>query len=142
MIEQTIFLPDWCSWLAKVYYAVNRYNVVKILEDLEDFGCCGDDLKDAERNLRSGKANIGLTYSNFDRRLSLMVIGLTDSPEQFEDTLTHERGHLVTHIAQALELDPYGEDVQYLCGEIARQMFPIAKKFLCEHCRQELKAQV
>lgn len=136
MIEQTLFLVDWCSWLIKVYYVMGDYGADKIVAELKDFGCRGKSLRQAEKNLRSGNLNMGLTYTNLDRRLSMVVIGRADSAEEFADTLTHEQGHVVAHISQALGLDPYGEETQYLRGEITRKMFPIAKQFLCEHCRK------
>lgn len=40
--------------------------------------------------------------------------------------------------AEAFVLDPFGEKVEYLAGYIGRAMFPVAKRFLCEHCRKEL----
>ena len=33
---------------------------------------------------------------------------------------------------------PYGEEAQYLSGYVGQKMFPVAKKFLCEHCRRSL----
>ena len=35
-------------------------------------------------------------------------------------------------------IDPYGEQQQYLSGEIGQRMFPVARRFLCEHCRSKL----
>ena len=35
-------------------------------------------------------------------------------------------------------IDPYGEEAQYLSGYVGQKMFPVAKKFLCEHCRRSL----
>ena len=69
---------------------------------------------------------------------AVMVISRTSSPEQFQDSWDHEKGHLVKHIAEAFVLDPFGEKVEYLAGYIGRAMFPVAKRFLCEHCRKEL----
>ena len=36
---------------------------------------------------------------------------------------------------------PYGEEEQYLSGEIGQKMFPVAKRFLCEHCRKGMKGR-
>lgn len=35
-------------------------------------------------------------------------------------------------------VDPFSEELAYLIGDIGFNMFPLAKKFLCEHCREEL----
>lgn len=82
--------------------------------------------------------NTGLTYSNPRYRESVMVIALTSSPEEFQNSFDHEKGHLVKHISQAFGIDPYGEEEQYLSGDIGQLMFPVAKQFLCEHCRTKL----
>lgn len=141
MIRQYIILEDWNRWSCDIYYAVDDYYVEEILERLRNLGCSGEQYAKAERNLRSGKLNGGLTFSNPDLRASLMVIGLTDSPEQFQDTFDHEKGHLAKHITMFLGIDPFGEEAQYLAGEIGRQMFKVAKRFLCEHCRKSLKVR-
>lgn len=89
--------------------------------------------------LRTGEYNTGLTYSNRKCQCSVVVIGLTTSPEQFQNTFDHEKGHLAMHIGNALDIDVFGEEYQYLTGAIGQKMFKIAKRFLCEHCRKELK---
>jgi hypothetical protein len=43
------------------------------------------------------------------------------------------------HIAETDGMDIFGEEFQYLTGEIGKQMFPVAKKFMCDHCRIDLK---
>lgn len=67
-----------------------------------------------------------------------MVISLTSTPEQFQNSWDHEKGHLCRHISQAFGIDPFGEEAQYLSGYVGQKMFPVAKKFLCEHCRNNL----
>lgn len=102
------------------------------------YGCRDDSLKDAYINLSEGNLNTGLTYSNFQNRKTVMVLSLTSTPEQFQNSLDHEKGHLCCHILQVLGIDPYGEEAQYLSGYIGQKMFPVAKHFLCEHCRNSL----
>ena len=36
--------------------------------------------------------NTGLTYSNFEHRRTVMVIAMTTSPEQFQNSWDHEKG--------------------------------------------------
>lgn len=82
--------------------------------------------------------NTGLTYSNFRLRYSVVVIGITTSADEFQNTFDHEKGHLAKHIGEALDIDLFGEEYEYLTGEIGMQMFKIAKRFMCEHCRNKL----
>lgn len=140
MVRQKIYLPEW-GWRVFVYYAVDRCYADEILALMEEMGATRVTLSKAERNLRSGALNSGLTYSDNASLSSVMVIGLTDSPEQFADTLDHEKGHLARHICQAHAVDPYGEEAQYIAGAIGRKLFPVAKRFLCEHCRTAIEKE-
>ena len=137
MIVQDITLPRY-RWRVRVYYAVTAYWTDDIIRDLASIGCHGTALRRAYASLTRGGLDTGLTYSNRRTHESVMVIGLTSSAEQFQNSLDHEKGHLVKHMSLAFSLDPYGEEQQYLSGEIGQRMFPVARRFLCEHCRKEL----
>lgn len=67
-----------------------------------------------------------------------MLIGITSSADEFQSTFDHEKGHLAMHICSALHINPFSEEYQYLTGEIGKQLFKIAKKFMCEHCRGDI----
>lgn len=95
-----------------------------------------------EDQLRSNAYNTGFTYSNFYHKCSIVVIGLTSSAEQFQNTFDHEKGHLAMHIADALNIDILGEEFQYLTGEIGQKMFRKAKRFMCDQCRDKLVEEI
>lgn len=135
MIRQDVYLEKW-DWYVMVYYAVDTYYMDEILEELEMIGCTYAD--EIEEDLTQHPYNNGLTYSNMRRRVSLIVIGLTETPDEFQNTYDHEKGHLAMHIAEEDRMDVFGEEFQYLTGEIGKQTFPIAKRFMCEHCRKDL----
>jgi hypothetical protein len=138
MIVQDFYIPEY-DWEVRVYYAVDCYYTGRIMADLRRVGCRRADLMDAFRNMRSCNLNTGITYSNTRDRQTVMVIALTSSPGEFQNSWDHEKGHLCRHISKAFGIDPYGEEAQYLSGEVGQKMFPIAKRFLCEHCRKGLK---
>ena len=138
MIRQEIYIPKY-DWRVRIYYAVTTYWAVRILSDMERIGCRSVELAKAWRNLRSGDLNTGLTYSNFQTGETVMVISLTSSPEEFLNSWEHEKKHLARHIEQAYGIDPFGEEAAYLEGEIAQRMFPVAKRFICEHCREGMR---
>ena len=123
-----------------MYYAVDTYYMDEILDELENIGCTYADT--IEEDLTINPYNNGLTYSNLRARTSLIVIGLTKTPDEFQNTYDHEKGHLAMHIAENDEIDVFDEEFQYLVGEIGKQTFPVAKKFMCEHCRKELKGDL
>lgn len=140
MIRQEFSLPKY-DWRVTVYYAVDCYYVCRIVSELFLMDCPREQLQRAYKNLASDDLDTGLTYSNFEKRRSLVVIGLTSSPEEFQNSFDHEKGHLCRHISRAYGLDPYGEEVQYLSGEIGQRMFVVAKNFLCEHCRKNIEVE-
>jgi len=137
MIIQNIYLEDW-DWYVTVFYAVDTYYLDDILGELEEIGCSDKKLDEIGSSLSTERYNIGLTYSNLKGRCSVVVIGLTSSPAEFQNTFDHEKGHLAMHICETDNIDPFSEEYQYLTGEIGQAMFPVAKKFLCEHCRIKL----
>lgn len=137
MIQQDIYLSAY-DWHVHVYYAVTTYLRERILCDLRRAGCRGVELKRASRNLSAGRLDTGLTYSNFGCGETVMVIGLTSSPAEFLNSWLHEMRHLSRHIEQACGISPYGEEAAYLAGTIGQKMFPVAKGFLCAHCRNHL----
>lgn len=92
--------------------------------------------------LRNNTHNVGFTYSNFQHKCSIVIISLTTSAEQFQNTFDHEKGHLAMHVAEALNIDILGEEFQYLTGEIGQKMFRKAKRFMCEKCRADLHSEI
>jgi hypothetical protein len=106
---------------------------------LEGIGCSKSDIDSAILVLDSGEDNRGITFSNDKTRESIIVIGETTCPAQFSNSFDHEKLHLAMHIARVDNINPFGEELAYLAGEIGMETFPIAKMFLCEHCREKLK---
>lgn len=137
MIIQDIYLPKY-DWEVKVYYAVDSYYKEEIVQNLIDIDCDEQSLFKAIDMMNNLDYNNGFTYSNNALHKSIMVIGMTTSSSEFYNTLDHEKGHLVTHIAITNFIDPYSEEIQYISGAISKKLFPVAKKFLCKHCRAEL----
>ena len=137
MIVQDIYLEDY-DWDIRVYYAVDQYYISNILIDLVDMDCDIDAYFKIKRLMEMRKKNIGFTYSNVNERCSLILIGITDSAEEFQSTFDHEKGHVVMHISKTLDIDPFSEDYQYLAGEVGKQMFAEAHMLMCENCRRHI----
>lgn len=133
MIRQQFQLDQADGWLVTAYYAVTHYEVDEIMTALERAGCRGEHLQTAYDNLCSDSLNTGLCYSGNGE--SVLVISCASSPAQFLNSLVHELHHLASHIASALGYNQKGEDACYIAGEAAEKMYPVASKFLCEHCR-------
>lgn len=135
MIRQEIYLERAHGWRVTCYYGVTHYEVDEIMRRLVAAGCRDDRLHTAYKNLSSGDLNTGLCYSGSGE--SVLVIGASSSACQFLNSLVHELHHLASHIASALGYDQEGEDACYIAGEAAEKMFPVASRFLCEHCRRQ-----
>lgn len=117
MVTQRINLYTH-DWLIDIYYDVRPSNAKFILDELWDLGCEQRHLYKAERLLRSGVANEGLTYSNPYERRSVIAIGHVTSPLELANSLLHECDHLQVAILKADGLRTDGEDAAYLMGDI------------------------
>lgn len=141
MITQLVYLKDY-DWLIKVYYAVDTYYTDEILDKLESIHCNSNVYEEAKDLMTNSTHNKGFTYTDIVNRYTLIVIGITDNAEQFANTYDHEKGHAAMHIAEALGLDLLGEEFQYLQGTISQNLFKKARRFMCDHCRFELKGDL
>lgn len=117
MVRQKVKIHS-VGWTVEIYYDARPSNADEILDALWDLGCAERYLYKAERLLRSGVANEGLTYSNPYERRSIVVVGHADSPLSLVNTLLHEVDHLQVAICRADGLRTDGEDAAYLMGDI------------------------
>lgn len=131
MERQRIFLPEW-EWECVVFYDAWKDDVPEILHSLQEIGCERRHFFRAKNLLLAGGPNAGMTVSSFGNRQSVMVVGRATSTEQFQNTFDHEKGHLARHICMADEIDPYGEEAQYIAGEIGQKLWSTAKDYICE----------
>ncbi len=138
LLCQEFRLEDW-DWYVKVFYVVDYIPIDYLMKELEKIWCNNNDIQLAINVLDSGDDNRGITFSNNVSRESVIVIGETSCPAEFLHSYDHEKLHLAMHIAKEDKIDPFGEELAYLIGEIGFNTFPIAKYFLCEHCRKELE---
>ena len=129
MIRQSFHL-DRFDWTITIFYAVHGYYVEDIMDELKRIGIRGKKLAKAEENLTAGEVNSGLTYVNNGE--AVCVIGIASSAARYMDSIVHEVMHLCKFIGRAEGLDPYGEEVCYIGGEIARKMWPKSKLLTSE----------
>ncbi|MBO5172018.1 MAG: hypothetical protein J6B83_03075 [Bacteroidaceae bacterium] len=138
MLRQTIHLSEW-DWTIYAYYSVGHYYTDEIMDRLVSLGCRDRKLQRAYSNLSSGTVDTGLTYSNLLNRETVMVVGYASSGAELFNSLVHEMRHVEEHIARASHIEPYGEPVAYLCGELARQMYACIGHYLCDCCRKHIQ---
>lgn len=106
---------------------------------MKTIGANESDIENLHTMILYGGLNWGVTYTNNDNKFSIIVISETTNAEQFQNTFDHEKEHLATHIAQLLNINLYSEEYQYLIGDIGLKLFKIAKRYLCDCCRQRLE---
>lgn len=134
MIKQTFYIKEY-DWTIYAYFAVDCYYVDEIMEHLFKLRCNGTTAKRAYENLSACKLDTGLTFSSFELRKTIMVVGLTSSANEFFNSFHHELIHCEAHICKANKLDPYGEGRAYMVGDLSMQMFPYIQPLLCDKCR-------
>ena len=125
-------------WHVRVFYHPSPEHTEDIITYLYSIGCDYESLDDIVMMLDAETVNTGCTHTTPELRESVIIIGITTSADQFNDTYDHEKGHLAKQICLSEGIDPYGEECQYIAGEIGRKMFKAAKRFLCECCRDKV----
>lgn len=134
MVVQIVYLEDY-DWLIKVFYEVTSDDTDIILNELDDIDCPSDIYYNAADMLEVGDFDTGFTYTSSFYRTSFIIMMQSSCADEFQNTFDHEKGHAAHHIASELDLDKAGEEIQYLQGEIGKEMFKVAKRFMCDHCR-------
>lgn len=138
MIRVVIDLPKY-GWRVNAYFAVSCYWTRTILNELCRLGASESIIKSAYQNIASCSLDTGLCYSSNELRESIIVIAKTSTAAEFFNSFEHEFQHLKGHIATALGFDPNGEEVAYMSGELAREIFPRIQHLLCDCCRHKNK---
>ena len=85
---------------------------------------------------------MGLTYSNYERRESVMVIGPTSSYREFANSLLHETRHLTDHVCLAMGMEIGEEPIAYLAGYIGSALADEIRLFVCDCCHEEERKRI
>lgn len=81
-------------------------------------------------NVDLGQKNSGFTYTNFDKKQSIVGIGKSTSNSQLFNTIVHEAKHVQSHICKYYHIDESSEDAAYLIGYIVQKMYKVFKNIL------------
>lgn len=138
MIRQVAYLPEY-DWVIKAYFAVSNYWTDEIMTELWKAGASEEQLERSYLSLSSGNLNEGICFSGDQSRTSVLVVAITSSAAEFYNSTTHEFCHLAAQIAQIIGVNPAGEEVAYMVGEMARDFYPQVKHLLCDCCRSKHK---
>ena len=134
MITQVVYLPSY-DWEIIVLYCQSGYDEEVIVAALKSSGCA-DDVVDSIRGLiADGEPNTGFTYTNGATRTSIVALGPAESPREFQNTLDHEKSHVVSHIASVYDINSLSEEYQYLAGDLGEKLLEVARFYLCDACQ-------
>lgn len=117
MLRQRVILQK-CDWIVDIFYDARPKDAEYIINRLWDMGCPERHLYKAERLLKSGVPNEGLTYTDHQNRHTIIAIGRTTDIFQCINSLEHETNHLEMHICEHFGIDPFSEEASYLSGDI------------------------
>lgn len=129
MKRQIIHIPEY-EWTAYVYYDTTPKDAPELMRKLQVLGCSEKGILSAYKQLSSGNYNNGLTYSNRVLKRSVVSLGRASTFAQFLNSFVHELHHLATHISQSYGIPLDGEEVCYLSGSVAQEMYPILIHYL------------
>lgn len=142
MIRRDIHISGY-DWIVYVYFHVTCYRTRAIIRRLKRIGCPKDKLREAYDNMMSCSLDTGLTYSNYERRESVMVIGRTSSYWEFFNSLSHEIRHLTDHMCLAMGMEVGGEPIAYLTGDIGSVLADEIRLFTCDcHCHDKERKSI
>lgn len=108
--------------------------ISSVLNELDDIDCEPNAFYSLAEQLENDPVNCGFTYTDNSMHVTFIVISKTTSRSEFQNTFDHEKGHAAVHIATSLNFSLEGEKFQYLQGEIGKQLFKGARRFLCDEC--------
>lgn len=121
MIGNYFVLSDY-DWKVKVYYDVDKDDIDFCIKELTRLTNSSKYHKACRETLYTNKKDRGYIYTSYNKRESVIFIGIPSSTGELIDTITHEANHLKSHIATYYNLDEKGEEVSYLIGNIVQYM--------------------
>lgn len=119
MRRQDFTITD-TGWWITVFHGATPDKLGEVAASLIDAG--EGTRKTAEAIWVLQKPNTGYTYTNFDNKRGVSVIGRATSDRQYANTFTHELKHIVEHLSTYYGVDPKSEQAGYLQGYIGARM--------------------
>lgn len=122
-------------WKIIFLFSFDAYDKEQILDALVWADAPNSIISQVSENISAGRLNEGFCYSNTQERKTIAAIGQTATGPEFLDTTVHEITHIAQHIANTDGMDPWGEDIAYLAGDISHEISDIVCEMSCPHCR-------
>lgn len=81
-------------------------------------------------NVDLRELNSGFTATDYNKRISVVSIGLTTNKEELVNTIVHEAKHVQSNICTYYNVPEDGEDAAYLIGYITMKMYKCFKHLI------------
>ena len=81
-------------------------------------------------NAYLGSKDTGFTYTNFNKRQSIVGIAPTSSQEEFLNTIVHEAKHVQSHICKYYNVKEDSEKAAYLIGYLIQRMHRVFRNMI------------
>jgi hypothetical protein len=81
-------------------------------------------------NAPLGRKDVGFTYTNPNKRTSIVGIANTSTQEELLNTIVHEAKHVQSHICDYYNVPEDGEQAAYLIGYIVQKMHRVFKDMI------------
>lgn len=112
------------DWEVDFFFDVDKNDYYDIEDSMYWMMASNSQLKDLQETLERDEPNSGITYSNLKTRRTVVIIGKSISNAEFNDTIVHEIQHIIQSISKVYGIDPYGEEIAYLSGDIVKLISP------------------
>jgi hypothetical protein len=126
MIVKQIITNGWVSLFFFEEKKGESYNVLRMIRGLN---ANKNTLSRARSLIDSDRLNVGFTYTNPTCKMSIVFIGETSSPQQLNNTLSHEIYHLVSNIANEDSLNE--EETAIMSGDILMNLSDVICLYNC-----------
>lgn len=136
MIKQKINLKRR-DWTIYVYYNLTSKHLEDIINVLHKSNFPSSYITSAYTILSENKFNSGFTYSNVRNKTSVVGITHTTNASEFINSFVHEISHVSNHIATTYNIDTNSEEICYISGDIAQEMFKCCHSLMCDCCRSK-----
>lgn len=126
------------KWTILFLFSFDRYDMERIYDALLWVEAPDSIISQVSENVYAGRLNEGFTYSEPSLRRTVFATGLAENGPEVLDSIVHEIIHIGQHIAIEDGIDPFSEEMAYLCGDIASTVSDIVCELSCPHCSRKV----
>ena len=122
------------NWTIRFFFSFDKSDKAAIVNALFWADAPNSIVSQVSKNIQAGRLNEGFCYSNTELRRTVLGTGIAENGPEVLDSMVHEIIHICQHVALQDGMDPFGEPIAYLGGDIARGVSDIVCELSCPHC--------